>query len=303
MKMQLLKEISSLANLNNSNFNLFDNQPLMNFNGFFIGGKPSWLYSFKALSCSESMQVSLSIIRYRKRYILFAFLAMLIFRLPLWLNKSNSFFKLLGCGKNGAFDKKPDLCQWGILTVLSSGFEVRGLKFDVRGLKEENGSLTRELHGRFISNWFRLFKCEIWTVLLEPVEGHGLWDGKKVFGVLPNNSLHEGRIAILTRATIRLSKLKYFWQNVAPVAKTMNSAKGFISSVGIGEIPWIKQATFSTWENKEDMKAFAYGMKVHSEVIKKTREQQWYSEEMFVRFKITGSMGTIHGINPLEGKS
>jgi hypothetical protein len=80
----------------------------------------------------------------------------------------------------------------------------------------------------------------------------------------------------------------------------MKNAKGYITSVSIGEIPWIKQATFSIWENKEDMLAFAYGMKEHTEVIKKTREQQWYSEEMFVRFKIIGNTGTIKGIDPLN---
>ena len=30
--------------------------------------------------------------------------------------------------------------------------------------------------------------------------------------------------------------------------------------------------------------------------------EKWYSEDMFVRFKILKSSGTIKGINPLEGK-
>jgi len=241
------------------------------------------------------MQVSISIIRYRKRYILFAFLAMMIFRLPLWLNKNISFYKLLGSGKNGGFDKIPDLQQWGILSVRDHGTEV---VFPAAC----NDSVLKKLYGGFLAGWFRCFACEIWTVFLQPLEGHGSWDGKQVFGALPQQSIHEGRIAILTRATIRLNKLKYFWQNVAPVSAAVNDAKGLITSVGIGEMPWIKQATFSVWESKDAMKAFAYGMKTHTEVIKKTREQDWYSEEMFVRFKITGSSGTLKGINPLDGK-
>ncbi|MEO5944942.1 MAG: spheroidene monooxygenase, partial [Ferruginibacter sp.] len=63
------------------------------------------------------MQVSLTIIRYRKIFVPFAFFAMAIFRLPLWLNKNISFYKLMGSGKNGTFDKTPDLQQWAILTV------------------------------------------------------------------------------------------------------------------------------------------------------------------------------------------
>jgi len=36
MKMQLLKEIFSSVNWNNSNLNSFDNEPLMKVSGFFI---------------------------------------------------------------------------------------------------------------------------------------------------------------------------------------------------------------------------------------------------------------------------
>lgn len=119
---------------------------------------------------------------------------------------------------------------------------------------------------------------------------------------MPVKSAYEGPIAILTRATIRLSKLAPFWRNVASVANQMAGAKGFITSVGIGEMPLIKQATFSIWQSKEDMKNFAYQMKEHKEVIVKTRTEKWYSEDMFTRFKIQKSTGTIKGMNPLEGK-
>ena len=52
------------------------------------------------------------------------------------------------------------------------------------------------------------------------------------------------------------------------------SAKGLIISYGIGEMPWIKQATFSVWENKNAMKDFAYNMQQHTEVIQKTRNEE-----------------------------
>ena len=75
----------------------------------------------------------------------------------------------------------------------------------------------------------------------------------------------------------------------------MAAAKGLISSLGIGEMPLIKQATFSIWENKAAIKAFAYQLKEHQEVIRKTRAEKWYSEDMFVRFKILEVVGTIRG--------
>jgi hypothetical protein len=96
----------------------------------------------------------------------------------------------------------------------------------------------------------------------------------------------EGKIAVLTRATIRLSKLKSFWKSVPDVSAQMQDAKGLIASFGIGEIPFIKQATLSIWEDVESMKTFAYQMKAHQTVIQKTRKENWYSEEMFTRFEV-----------------
>ncbi len=246
-------------------------------------------------SCySCTMLVTLTIIRYPKKYILFAVLAMAVHRLPLWFNKNISFYKLLGCGKNGTFDKHPDWQQWGILAVQNSLTAIDAS--DISGLDINN------LYGYFISKWLRFFNCETWTILLEPIEGHGKWDGKEPFGILAKQPTYDGIIATLTRATIRLSKLKAFWQNVAGAANEMAGAKGFVTSVGIGEMPYIKQATFSIWQSREDMKAFAYQMHQHTAIIQKTRKENWYSEDMFVRFKPLKTSGTIKGNDPLAGK-
>ena len=242
--------------------------------GFSYLGKVNFFTDFLfkafALTCLL-MHVSLSIIKYPTRFIPFAFFAMAIMRLPLSSRKNISFYKLMGTGKNGTFDKMPDLHQWAIMAAHKN---------------ELNDITIENIYGSFIAKWLRYFKCTSTIYLLEPIEGHGLWDGKKPFGNLPPKSDYEGKIAVITRATIKLNKLKYFWQNVAPVAAKMVKAEGFITSYGVGEIPWIKQATFSIWESKAAMKNFAYGMKEHAEVIQKTRQQKWYSEDMFTRFKV-----------------
>ena len=196
------------------------------------------------------MTASLTIIRYRKRYIAFAFLAMMLFRFPLAFNKRCRFWKLMGSGKNGTFDKKPDLQQWAIVSVANLRFKQVQLKHYPANV------IVQKLYGNFISRWLRFFKCETATYLLESIEGHGLWDGKQAFGNLPPKTDYEGQIAILTRATIRLSKLKQFWKHVDGVAATMANADGFITSYGIGEIPLVKQATFSVWQSKEAMISF-----------------------------------------------
>ncbi|HRD42629.1 MAG TPA: DUF3291 domain-containing protein, partial [Ferruginibacter sp.] len=125
-------------------------------------------------------------------------------------------------------------------------------------------------------------------------------DGNTLFETFEPPVDENKPIAILTRATLRLSRLKEFWQNVPPVSAKLQQAKGLILSVGIGEIPLVKQATFSVWQSLDDMKAFAYSQKEHAEVIQKTRQRNWYSEELFSRFKITGCTGTLNGKNPLR---
>jgi hypothetical protein len=239
------------------------------------------------------MICTLTIARYPKWFGWAGFLSMAIFRLPLFLNRRISFWKLLGCGRNGTFDKRVDWRQWGAMTVRSWELGVGSW------VATPNSKLQTP---DFLLAWWQFFRCELWTITLEPLEGHGTWDGAHCFGELPRQSEYEGMMGILTRATIRPGKLKRFWSHVDGTAAEMKLADGFITSIGIGEVPWIKQATFSIWESKAKMKKFAYGMQQHAEVIRKTRQENWYSEEMFVRFRILASEGSLNGNNPLAGK-
>jgi hypothetical protein len=238
-------------------------------------------------------------VRYPKYSGFAGFLSMALFRLPLMLNKKISFWKLLGCGKNGTFDIHPDWNQWAVFMVNGEWSMVNKNNANNYKLQTINYKLT---YGSFINWWWKFFKCEVYSIILEPLEGHGTWDGKKILGELSTQKNHEGIIAVLTRATIRLKRLKNFWKHVDGVAVQTQSAPGFITSVGIGEMPWIKQATFSVWESKEAMKAFAYKTQHHTEVIQKTRNENWYSEEMFIRFKLIASFGSLNGNDPLKGK-
>lgn len=230
------------------------------------------------------MIVSLTIVRYRKAFIPFALLAMAVHRLPLMLQKGCTFWKLMGCGRNGSFDLTPDWQQWGLLASWNTRED-----FD------------RFYKGSFITGWWKKLTTESWTLLAEPLQAHGKWDGTEPFGH-PNVKDYTGPIAVLTRATIHLNRLKNFWSHVDVAAQLMAKSKGYITSVGIGEAPVFRQATFSIWESVDDVKAFAYGSREHADIIKKTRSEGWYSEEMFARFKPVAAWGTLNGTDPLRGK-
>lgn len=228
------------------------------------------------------MIVSLSLIRYRRRAIPFAFLAMAIHRVPLFFNEKCRFWKLMGCGKNGTFDLNPDFQQWGLMAVW-----------------ENEADFQEFYQSSFVTRWWRFFGMEQWSVLCEPLSSHGLWSGQDPFKNPANDQDYPGPVAILTRAQIRWTKLRSFWANVGNVAEMMSTAPGYLYSVGIGEAPFYLQATFSVWESLDEVKNFAYKSREHAEVIRKTRKEDWYSEELFARFKILKTIGSLGGINPL----
>ena len=193
----------------------------------------------------------------------------------------------MGSGKNGTFDIVPDIQQWALIVCLKPGYT----------LPPAHEDLINSVYGKFIAGWYKFFRIQQWIVVLEAIEGHGLWDGKEVFGSLPKSTAYEGMIAVLTRATVRLSRLKNFWKHVASAAAPLSTTQGFIHSIGIGEVPWIKQATFSIWQSKQSMKNYAYQAHQHQAVIQKTRKENWYSEEMFVRFIVLESYGNLEAHN------
>ncbi|MEO8796215.1 MAG: DUF3291 domain-containing protein [Daejeonella sp.] len=233
------------------------------------------------------MIVSLTIVRYKSIFIPVALMAMAIHRLPLYLNKKCGFWKLMGSGKNGTFDINPDWRQWGLLATWAT-----------------EDDFQQFYSNSFISKWWRLFGVERWTMLSKPLVSHGKWDGKEPFKVISSDIIdknYNGPIAVLTRARVRLSRLKNFWSHVDPVASIMQTAPGFITSFGVGEAPLFLQATFSIWDSVENVKNFAYQSKEHAEVIIKTRKEDWYSEELFARFIPLKTIGTLNGIDPLNG--
>jgi hypothetical protein len=237
------------------------------------------------------MHAAITIVRYKKRYIYFALTAMGIHSFFLRLKRSVRFHKTLGCGKGGTFSKTPDWQQWGLLVVkedMSAQLQ--------NGISEQQ--LIKEIYGSFIAGWYKLFGCELWTVILEPIEGHGTWNGEKAFGNLPPKTDYEGLIAVLTRASIRPQKLTRFWKHVQGATNDMLKADGFLFSQGIGEWLWLRQATLSFWQSKEQMKSFAYKMHHHKEIVQKTKAEKWYSEDMFVRFRVLKVSGSILGKEP-----
>lgn len=178
------------------------------------------------------------------------------------------FVKMLGTGAGNGFSIWPNFSQYGMLCVW------------------ENESAAQYF---FANNTFQqiyLSKSHSnKTFWLKPIFGHGAWDGKQPFKY-NKTEVSTGKVAVITRATIRTSRMLEFWRYVPSVSKNMQGQKGLSLAVGIGEWPLIQQATFSVWDSWECMKNFAYNQDLHKKVIQKTRTRNWYSEELFARFDV-----------------
>lgn len=139
---------------------------------------------------------------------------------------------------------------------------------------------------------------ESWHVRLRGIGGHGTWKGfDPLEGIEPGTA--DGPIAILTRADVRRQSWKAFGEASEVVDAELHRAPGLIDVVGIGETPVGALATFSLWESLTSARAFAYSMPDHRQVIRRTRAEEWYREEMFARFQPYGATGTWNGRNPL----
>jgi len=138
---------------------------------------------------------------------------------------------------------------------------------------------------------------EQFTTFLTPLKTHGLWNGENPFASLPEQVIPENvPVAVLTRARIRLRRLREFLKHVPETSASLNEQAGLLLSIGVGEVPLIYQATFSVWRNLEAVKQYAYRNPAHGQVVRKTRDRDWYSEEMFTRFLVVGMEGTWEGI-------
>ncbi len=179
------------------------------------------------------------------------------------------FRKMMGAGEGIGFSARPDFGRYAFLGTWQSRDDAE------RFLKTSKFMALYRARASTLRTWF-----------LQPGRSHGSWDGSDPFVAGRVTETASGPIAVMTRATINLRRAGRFWKMVAPVSKELEVAEGLVTSIGVGEAPWIRQATFSVWESEDAMKSFAYGAPRHREVIARTRKERWYAEDLFVRFTI-----------------
>lgn len=139
---------------------------------------------------------------------------------------------------------------------------------------------------------------EYWHCRLRRLGGHGRWRGvDPLEGMVQGDA--SGQIAIITRADVRWRSWRAFGAAGPPVSHELAAAPGLRAVVGIGEAPIGRLGTFSVWDSVEAARNFALTGPEHREVVRRTRAENWYAEELFARFEPYDSVGMWSGRDPV----
>ena len=185
------------------------------------------------------------------------------------------FFKVLGSGFEGGFSTKPSLHKQGLFCVFDSEHHAKQFR----------------AHSKLVQA-YKNHSREFFAVSLNAYSTRGSWANTQLD--ITAKAPVSGPIASLTRASIKPLKANAFWKKAQPAEVSINQSEGVILSAGLGEAPYLRQATFTIWEDETALNTYAQ-QGAHLAAIKAAYGQQYFSESMFTRFTPSDMEGTWRG--------
>lgn len=223
--------------------------------------------------------ITLSLFRFdRTATRLWVLARMLATRSALGRQSGLEFWKICGSGTGQGFTPRPNWGVWAILGVWGTQNAAR------QGLSDDA-----------FARW-RARADECYTLFLEPYAARGRWSGQAPFR--PEGGA-DGPVAAMTRASVRPARAFRFWGQVPDISAKVGTDPNVMFKIGIGEMPLLRQVTFSVWPDADSMAGFAR-RGPHQQAIRAVRNERWFTEELYARFRISARMGTWQGRDPLD---
>jgi spheroidene monooxygenase len=179
------------------------------------------------------------------------------------------FWKLFGSGSNEGFTPKPNVSVYAVLATWP-----------------DRQTAERSLQQSPIFARYRQQSTENWTIFMKAEAARGRWSGQTPFST--TNQSQNGPLAVMTRAT-----------RVPNISQVIGQDPNVVFKIGIGEVPWLQQVTFSIWPSLEHMNNFARKGH-HARAIQAVRMEGWFKEELYARFTLIADTGTWEGDSPLK---
>lgn len=189
------------------------------------------------------------------------------------------FFKLMGTGAGAGFSTTPDLTTYTCLCV-----------WDDRAAADKALASSR-----VFANYQR-HAGQTMTLYLQPTRSRGVWSGKQPFAI-DDATTATGPVVALTRATLAVSKARAFWARVPAISDAVEHEGHQHFMMGMGEVPWLHQVTFSVWSDEAAMRAFSLTSPTHGEAVKLAYTRGWFKEYLFARFNLLDVRGAWPGFD------
>lgn len=190
------------------------------------------------------------------------------------------FWKLFGSGTGEGFTPVPNTAVSGVLACWP-----------------DPETAQARLSDAWLFRRYRAWAAEHFTLYLTPISARGQWSGQTPFEVSAEAA--PGPVAALTRATIRPRAMLKFWGQGPAISARIGANADVLFKIGVGEMPLLRQVTFSVWPSPQEMAAFARQGGPHAEAIRAVRDGGWFREELYARFHVQRTEGTWEGKRPL----
>lgn len=194
------------------------------------------------------------------------------------------FWRLLGTGAGSDMTVSADFRRWALLAFWRSEDDL-------------DAFLTSS---PIPARWDDL-GAERYDLRLATVRAHGAWARARFSIDRAAPLAPTDPVAVLTQAAMRPRGIPRFWSAVPGPSNAIGQHPDHLVSVGIADIPIVRQATFSLWRSLAGVQDYAYRGEAHRTVVERTRAEGWYRSDLFARFRILDARGTWDGVDPLAG--